>query len=104
MSQAWRTDGWPGCLALFSSPLASEREAAWEAWLADHALFARCAELSQQEPFWKRVCAISPFETTLMADIAALALGATAESKAHVQAELATYTQRLFEGWGQTKI
>ena len=103
-SLAWHSDGWPGLLALFASSDQATREAARALLLEDYRHFEALKLLALGNSFYQRIVNLSPFKTTLVAEIAARIREASdSEQKATLTltSEICTL---LFSGWGQTKV
>ena len=102
---AWHDQGWPGLLALFASPVEADRLHAWDMLLGDYEIFQQLAKVDKG-PFYRRIEKLSPFNTTLMKEIASAVarISMFADATEHALTLLSELATMLFAGFGQTKV
>ena len=103
-SWAWHSDGWPGMLVLFASDLVADVERAWDTLTTDYKIYLDMKKMAKTVAFFRRCCSMSPFETTLMAEIGQLLHTSAVGDKPALLTWLKEFCTQLFQGWGQTKV
>ena len=102
-SMSWHSHGWPGQLVLFASDSLETRTMGLERLRKSWGAFCNAVEVSDASVSSKNVVRESPFNTTIMQEVAKFACE-SGSSDEHILEELYLLAKALFSGWGQTKV
>ena len=101
-SMSWHCNYWPGALALAGSGNLADRRACLHKLQHDLAVFEEASKVAARSTFVDKFVQESPFATTAMQEISELVKAGLPEEE--VLATLSSFSQRVFSGFGQTKV
>ena len=103
-SMMWHFTSWPGLFALVASDILDEVHAGLTLLRSHYKAFLDAQLHMTKSHFVKKVVAASPFQWTVMEDIANFSVAPDHHSNEWRLGRLRSYAKALFSSWGQTKV